>query len=422
MRSAEKSNYDRTAGMPLDPFKEAFDELVKRIGPQGVADFAESISEERAAYKEAKKVRLPARIDMKDVLRMYPASIVKGIALEWELDPSKKKSRLIEEIAGVMADVIPEVLDEASRSERRALKYVAEHDNLPTRKARRVLNDSLIQPEFTDPDDPNMFDAFMEVYIRMGVLIVGVREVRGRDRLVVTMASDVKRIVAKHTGWNITFDQDVSTDSGAGRSRVVGGKKQAGPSRGREQKPGLAMIGMPLDAPLPRRPNNSIFKRGGLEVKEGDVIADPFEAMTAYAIAKYRSEFEAERKGCPYNTAGLNDTLAFKQHMTWFLAEWINPATGATIVEEFVKETVTDKKTADTLLQFTELFFDRFEVTEHRGSDIIAYGTNTRKTYRIATTVGSSLYPIGSRFEGRIHPYGKKYKTCGIVGRYLGTA
>ncbi len=410
------------AGMPLDPFKEAFDELVKRIGPQGVADFTESINEEKAAYKEAKKVRLPAKIDMKDVLRMYPANIVKGIALEWELDPSKKKSRLIEEIAGVMADVIPEVIDEASNNERRALKYVAEHDNLPTRKARRVLNDSLIQPEFTDPDDPHMFDAFMEVYIRMGVLIVGIREVRGRDRLVITMASDVKRIVAKHTGWNITFDQDVSTDGGAGRPRVpAGGKEQTGLSRGREQKPGLTLTGMPLDEPLPRRPN-SIFKGGGLEVKQGDVIADPFEAMTAYAVAKYRNEFEAERKGCPYNTAGLDDMLAFKQHMTWFLAEWINPATGTTIAEEFVKETVTDKKTAGTLLQFTELFFDRFEVTAHRGSDIVAYGAGTRKTYRIVTAAGSSFYPIGSRFEGRIHPYGKKYKTCGIVGRYLGPA
>ena len=407
----------------MDPFKGALDELVKRLGPQGVVDFVESVNEEKAAYKEAKKVRLPAKIDMKDVLRMYPARIARGIALEWDLDPGKKKSRLIEEITGVMEDLIPEVIDEASRSERRALKYVAEHDNLTTRKARRVLNDSLIQPEFVDPDDPHMFDAFMEVYIRMGVLIVGVREVRGRDRLVVTMASDVKRIVAKHTGWNITFDRDVSAGRGAGSPRVpAGGKEQAGPSRGGEQKPGPIMIGMPLDAPPPRLPNSSIFKRGGLEVRTGDLISDPFEAMTAYAIAKYRNEFEAERKGCHYNTMGMDDTLAFKQHMTWFLAEWINPATGTTITEEFVKETVTDKETAETLLQFTELFFDRFEVTAHRGRDIIAYGAGTRKTYRIVTAAGSGLYPIGSRFEGRIHPFEKKYKTCGIVSRRVGSA
>lgn len=190
--------------MSLDPLdKKVTDELSKRFGPQGVADFIDQTREEQAAFKEAKKVRLPARADMKDVLRMYPINIVKWIALEWDLDQNKEKNGLIKDIIGARADVIPDIIDEASDSEREAIKYVAEHDNLKIRKARRVLNDSLIQPEFTDPDDPHMFDAFMEVYTRMGILIVGVREVRGRDRAIVTMASDVKRIVAKHTGWNI---------------------------------------------------------------------------------------------------------------------------------------------------------------------------------------------------------------------------
>ena len=408
--------------IPLD-YKEIFDELNKRLGPQEMAHFIERISEERSAHKEATKVRLPAKIDMKDVLRMYPTSIVKGIASEWELDPNKKKSKLIEEITGLMEDIIPDIIDEASSAERQALKYIAEHNNLATHRARRALNNLLIEPEFTDPDDSNMFDAFMEVFTLLGILIVGVREVQYRDREIVTMASDVKRIVAKHTGWNITFDQNISTGRKAGRPRVsAGGKKSIGPSRGSKQKPRPIMIGMSLDTPLPRHLNNSIFKRGGLKVEEGDVITDPFEAMTAYAITKYHNEFEAERKGCPYNTVNMNDTLAFKQHMTWFLAEWINPATGITIVKEFVEETVTDKKTASTLLQFTEIFFDRFEVTEHRGRDIVAYGAGTRKTYLITTNLGSSFYPIGSRFAGRIHPYGKKYKMCGIVSKYVDSA
>lgn len=400
----------------MDLFKKVFEEFAKEVGPQGMVDFVQSMDEAQSAHEEAKKVRLPARIDMKDVLSMYPDNIVEGIAQEWELGENKTKSRLIEEITDVMDSEIPIVIDEASREERRALRYIAEHDNLEIRKARRVLNKSLIQPEFVDPDDSGMFDAFMEVYIRMGILIVGVRKVRGRDREIVTMASDVKRIVARHTGWKIALDQDVPAGRGAGRPRVAGGKRRTGPSRGRE--PEFSIVGMPLDAPPPGRPG-SIFKRGGLEVKEGDVITDPFEAMTAYAIGKYRREFEAERKRCPYSTEGLPDTLAFKQHMTWFLAERINPATGATIIEEFVKETVTDKKTARMLMEITNLFFDKFEVKEHRGDDIIAYGTNTRKTYRIVTNGGPFLYPVGSRLEGRIHPYGDKYKTCGIINRYI---
>lgn len=190
--------------MSLDPFdKKVAEELIERLGPQGVADFVNAIGEEQAAFKEAKRVRLPARVDMKDVLRMYPINIVKGIALEWDLDQNKEKDGLIKDIIGARADVIPDIIDEASDSEREAIKYVAEHTNLKITKARRVLNDSLIEPEFTDPDDSHMFDAFMGVYTRMGILIVGIREVRGRDRSIVTMASDVRRIVAKHTGWNI---------------------------------------------------------------------------------------------------------------------------------------------------------------------------------------------------------------------------
>ena len=407
------------ASIPLDPFKKVFEEFAKELGPRGMIDFVQSMDKAQSAHKEAKKVRLPAKIDMKDVLSMYPDNIVEGIAQEWDLGQNKTKSRLIEEITDVMDTEIPMVIDESSRAERRALRYIAEHDNLEIRKARRVLNKSLIQPEFVDPDDSGMFDAFMEVYTRMGVLIVGVREVQGRDREIVTMASDVKRIVARHTGWKIALDQDVPAGRGVGRPSVAGGKRQTGPSRGRKQKPEFSIVGMPLDAPPSGRPS-SIFKRGGLEVKEGDVITDPFEAMTAYAVGKYRREFEAERKRCPYSTEGLPETLAFKQHMTWFLAERINPVTGTTIVEEFVKETVTDKKTARMLMELTNLFFDKFEVKEHRGGDIIAYGTNTRKTYRIVTNTGPLLYPVGSMFMGRIHPYGDKYKTCGITSRYMG--
>lgn len=407
----------------MDPFdKEVIDGLIKKIGPQGVVDFVDRQREDRAAFKEAKKVRLPAKVAMRDVLRMYPINIVKWIALEWNLDPNKGKNKLIEDITSVRADVIPDIIDEASASEREAIKYVVEHDNLKIRDARRLLNDSLIQPEFTYSDDPHMFDAFMEAYTRMGILIVGVRKVRGRDREIVTMASDVKRIVAKRTGQNITFDQKAPSDRKTGRPRVpAGGRNRPQLSLEREQKPERTMIGIPLDAPLPHRPGTHIFKRGRIEVKPGDVIDDPFEAMTAYAIAKYRNEFEVERKGCPYNTKNLDDDmLVFKQHMTWFLAEWINPVTGTTIVEEFVKETVIDKKVANMLLSLTELFFDRFKVKEHRGNDIIAYGAGTRKTYRITTAAGSSFYPIGTRFEGRIHPYEGKYKTCGIISRYAG--
>lgn len=408
----------------LEPFnKKIIDELMKSIGPQGIVDFVDRQREDQSAFKEAKKVRLPANIAMRDVLPMYPINIVKSIALEWELDPNKRKDSIIKDIVGAMADIIPDVIDGASDGELEAIKYIVEHDNLKIKDARRLLNDSIIEPEFMDPDSQHMFDSFMEVYTRLGILIIGVRKVSGRDREIVTMASDVRRIVAKHTGQNIAFEQKAVPDSKTGHPQVAaGGRKQIRWPAEREQKPKGAIVGMQLDAPLPHNTSTNIFNRGKIEVRPGDIFDDPFDAMTAYVMVKYRNEFEVERKGCPYYIKNLDDdVLVFKQHMTWFLAEWINPATGTTIVEEFVKETVMDKEAADTILSLTELFFDRFEVREHRGNDIIAYGTGTRKTYRIATSSGSSMYPIGSRFEGRIHPYEGKYKMCGIISRHADT-
>ena len=400
----------------MDVFEKFITEFIKS-DPQKVMEFMEQSKAELAALKEVRKMRLPATINMKDVLHMYPYTLVQGIAREWSLNMGKKKSILIKDITSAMTHNIPDIVDWSSESERAALKYIAEHANLSIIEARRLLNDSLVEVEFMEPGDTEMFDAFVEVYILSGILIAGVRNVEGRDREIVTMASDVKRIVAKHTGWNVAFDQLLTKNSKAvDPSSANDDKKQVGRDKGHNR----VMMGMPLKESTLRRPDTSIFKRDSVEIKSGTVISDPFEAMVAYAIAKYKNEFEAERTNCPYHTATIKDKkYVLKQQMTWFLAEWINPATGTTITEEFVKETVTDRKVAKMIMQFTELFFDRFEVLEHHGNDIIAYGTGTRKKYRIVTSAGSSFYPLGSKFEGRIHPYEGKYKTCGIVSRYL---
>lgn len=384
---------------------------------QKVIDIVARSKAQSLALQESRKIRLPATINMRDVLRMYPYILARSIAREWSLNISKRKSILIKDITSTMTRNIPNIIDWSSEGERVALKYVAEHDNLTIIEGRRLLNDLLVQLEFMEPGDTGMFDAFVDAFTRAGILIVGVRNINGRDREIVTMASDVKRIVAKHTGWNVAFDKLPTKNSEAvSPSSPDDYKKQVGRDKGHNR----VMMGMPLKGSTLRRPDTSIFKRDSVEIKRGAVISDPFEAMVGYAIAKYKNEFEAERTNCPYHTATIKDKkYIFKQQMTWFLAEWINPATGTTITEEFVKETVTDRKVAKMIMQFTELFFDRFEVLKHSGDDIIAYGTDTRRKYRIVTSSGSSFYPIGSKFEGRIHPFEGKYKTCGIVSRYL---
>ncbi len=394
-----------------DHDKRILDELLGMLGPQGVIGFADRVRADQAAFEEAKKVRLSAAMAAGDILRMYPANIARKIAHEWDLDPSRTKDQMIKDITGAMPRMIPHVIDEASHSEREAIRYIARRGGPEIAEARRALNDSLIQPEFTDPGDPHMFDSFMQVYVQLGILVVGVRRVGGRDRSIVTMASDVRRIVATHTGWRLGPDPG---SDGAEQQQ----QQQQEPADAASSKKDPGMVMLPDDPKLKSRVT-SIFKPDRVEIKPGDVIGDPVEAMMAYAITKYRGEFEEGRKSCPYSTIHISDdTLVFKQHMTWFIAEWINPATGTTIIEEFVTKFVPDRKLAAGLMQITELFFDRFEVREHKGPDIVVYGEDTRRTYRIVTA-NKRLYPVGARFEGRIHPHENKYKLTGITDIHM---
>lgn len=411
--------------MLLEAFdKKILDELYKTIGPNGMRDFVKRVQEQQAAFKKATKIRISDTTDMEETLHAYPASIITELANEWNLDSHGKKNDIIEDILDTMEDIIPEIIGESSPEELAAFKYIAEHKNLEITKARRALNKSLIQPEFIEPDDPHMFDSFMKVYVPMGILIAGIKNVDGSDREIVTMSSDVKRIVSEHMGWHVDLKNDDDDDVASDTLQNVHPKPSRDGTRWfnlfskNKKKSKHIMTGMPSSKwPNNARDGERIFKRDKIKLKPGATFNDPFEAATAYALAKYGDKFDEARRKCPYDIEHLNDDkLIFKQHMTWFLAEWINPITGDTIIKEFVDETVEDKELAEMILQFTELFFDHFEVREHRGDDVVvAYGKNTRKTYNVVTFSGNRLYPIGTIFEGRIHPYDGKYKMCGIM-------
>ena len=393
--------------IPLDMSdKNLFENIIEKLGPQKMIEFQNRMEDDLAAFEQAKNVRLPDVVDMTDVLRMYPANIVKRIAIEWEIDSNKTKDQLVTDITDVMEYWIPHIIDGAGDSEIRALRYIAKHENLRIRKAQKLFSNLFIQPEFTEPDDPLVFDAFIQAYITCGLLVVGVRNINGKNRRIITMASDVKRIAVVHTGWRINID-----DQNA-KPKAVASKKPRRPADG-SIPPGKNAMLVPVDKESVGKPG-SIYKPGMVLVKPAQIIDDPFQAMIAYAITNYRQEFEAERENCHYDINLANDDLVFKQQITWFLAEWINPATGTTLVEEFVDTSVDDKELAKDLLQMTELFFDRFEVKAHRGGDIIAYGMNTRKIYRLATN-NLETYPVGIEFEGRIHPYRGHHKLCGIT-------
>lgn len=123
------------------------------------------------------------------------------------------------------------------------------------------------------------------------------------------------------------------------------------------------------------------------------------------------------RSRCPYSLDWDDPELMYKQFLTWMMYEWKNPATGTTVVAEFVAKEVRDPELAAKILQMQDLFFDTFEILEkHRGGIIVALAQKRRRTYRILTR-SMSRADVGDIFEGRIHPWERDgtHMLCGIA-------
>ena len=158
----------------------------------------------------------------------------------------------------------------------------------------------------------------------------------------------------------------------------------------------------------------SIFKGDTVVIRPGQRIDDPFEMLVAYAISRYRQEFDSVRDQCTFNTNLKTSEQVFKQQITWFVYARIRPATGITIAKEFVQNNDVPKELAKVFLQTTKLFSDHFKVIKHNKRDIVVYGMRKRKEYNVVSN-NPSMYPIGCMIEGHIHPYYGKYKFCGIT-------
>ena len=120
---------------------------------------------------------------------------------------------------------------------------------------------------------------------------------------------------------------------------------------------------------------------------------------------------------CPYDLEFGDEDLSFKQFLTWLMYEWQNPATGTTIVAEFVAKKVRNPTMAAKILQTQMLFFDTFEILEkHHGGILVARAKERRKTYRILTK-SMSRASVGDIFEGLIHPWDDDgtHSLCGIA-------
>ena len=354
----------------MDYDAEWIEEFQETTDSQDTSDVSD-IQSDRTFSAHVSVLPLPDTFDLEYALRSYNPFFLADMARERDLDTNSGTiNSIIRDLIDGMDVEIPHLLDTMSDGERAATKYILEHGHVEVSEGRKMFDNVLTDP--SAPYEFGMFDSYVHVYTLYGILVPGAKKIDHQYQSIVTIPSDVARIIATYTKWN---------------SKI---KKHT---------------------PVPRLTKRT---RGRIQIYT-ESEPDLYYILAQYALDNYGKEFRAERAKCPYNT-NLPPELALKQQMTWFTLDRINPATGMTIAKEFISMPGTPIDVVYYVEQTLQLFFDRFMVLGHSDDYILAYGINTNKKYRILSH-NPDFYPVGCIFEGRIHPFEDKYKACGITTR-----
>ena len=142
-----------------------------------------------------------------------------------------------------------------------------------------------------------------------------------------------------------------------------------------------------------------------------------FQLLADYAQWKYDDDVLWRlMEECPYDLDLENGELVFKQLLTWIMFERKDPATGMTVLEEFVGKFIKhDSTLARKVLGLGGIIFDVFEVLERSGNTIAVRGSDGRKFALEVIAEHVHRYAPGTRVEGMIHPWGDTYRFTGIT-------
>lgn len=147
-------------------------------------------------------------------------------------------------------------------------------------------------------------------------------------------------------------------------------------------------------------------------------------AIHDYAWNTYGRRIEEMRSQCPYNLDFDNEVYVRRQLVTWFASTWINPDTGETAADEFVKANVQDSSAAARILQVKELIHDEFRAVDTSRSYYKVVASKDGTIYKLLMVGDSSYVARAEWFEGQIFPWypSDLYRTCGVVTATMGTA
>lgn len=136
-----------------------------------------------------------------------------------------------------------------------------------------------------------------------------------------------------------------------------------------------------------------------------------------YGEENYRQEFTEAAGLFPYDNSGLPADLELKNVVEWFLFEWVNPATGKTIVREFVEKSGVPGPLAGNMLKMEKPLYSKFRVLSvNRGNGgVELLDTKTGKKYSIVKSRAIDTYKAGQVLRGRIHEWEDAWRFMGIT-------
>lgn len=140
--------------------------------------------------------------------------------------------------------------------------------------------------------------------------------------------------------------------------------------------------------------------------------------LVGYAFEKYGKQFQEFHDEFydefPYKRANLPDNLYLENFVTWLIFEKPLPATGKTIVEEFVDENSDmDEELKQKLLRTQDVVSSGFIVLSKKGLRLKLKDQRTSESYILILDHDNPHIGPNSLITGRIHPFGNRFRFLG---------
>jgi hypothetical protein len=156
-------------------------------------------------------------------------------------------------------------------------------------------------------------------------------------------------------------------------------------------------------------------------MERAPVTKDNFlQSLVDYTEWKYSDEIKNSIDECTWDLEFDSDEFVYKQLLFWFIFERINPATGKTILDEFIEFISTDPNNRvliGKLLSMREIISDTFKIIDRKKDNmIILKGLSNQKKYMVKIIPEQiEQYTPGRLVMAKIFPWENYYRFAGIT-------